>query len=453
MNEKRFDYPPPEPVRSPSATETHRLLSQCTALLYKEMLYLCLSDGTATVLYSEGEKQTGKTYRWDEYLSFWSEIHLKAEDRERMRAHYSYDRVREQLSGREWETLDLTYFPENENGSPEHVTTLLCREDGNPDEACLIVRAMEEGYLLRSIVNRYVYSHCDYFIYLDAVEDSYVMLSASKSGTPLPAAQSSNYTREMERYVGQAVVPEDRNRVVFEMSLPRMFEMLEKRELYSFAYGVIDPKRGYTRKRMEYCYHDRGRQMMMLTRTDITASYFEDKRHTEELQRALLRAQTDSLTGLSNYQSTVDKISARLREGRSNYAFFFLDLDNFKRVNDTLGHAFGDRFVQEVALVLRRNGGHLDVAGRVGGDEFVFFTDRADSEEEVRELAEKLCREIGGISLPGVSMGGRGQSLISCSIGVALAPRHGNSYQVLATYADKMAYRAKAEGKNRYFME
>ena len=191
----------------------------------------------------------------------------------------------------------------------------------------------------------------------------------------------------------------------------------------------------------------------MLTRTDITASYFEDKRHTEELQRALLRAQTDSLTGLSNYQSTVDKISARLREGRSNYAFFFLDLDNFKRVNDTLGHAFGDRFVQEVALVLRRNGGHLDVAGRVGGDEFVFFTDRADSEEEVRELAEKLCREIGGISLPGVSMGGLGRNLISCSIGVALAPRHGNSYQALATYADKMAYRAKAEGKNRYFME
>ena len=73
------------------------------------------------------------------------------------------------------------------------------------------------------------------------------MLSASPSGTPLPAAQSSNYTREMERYIGQAVVPEDRNRVVFEMSLPRMFEMLEKRELYSFAYGVIDPKRGYTR--------------------------------------------------------------------------------------------------------------------------------------------------------------------------------------------------------------
>ena len=83
--------------------------------------------------------------------------------------------------------------------------------------------------------------------------------------------------------------------------------------------------------------------MILLSRTDITMLYEQQQRHTRELEEALLRAQTDPLTGLWNYQGIQAAVSEALARSVRTSALLFVDLDNFKAINDTYGHTEGDK--------------------------------------------------------------------------------------------------------------
>lgn len=207
--------------------------------------------------------------------------------------------------------------------------------------AWLLLRREHEDNLLREIVNLYVYNNCDYFIYLDARRNSYVMFSSSNGSTPLPPAFCQDYSTETVKYADAFVVPEDRDMVIREMSLPRVLRKLDEDGVHIFYTGVLDPVLGYTRKKLEYRYYDRKKGMILLARTDVTAIYLEEQQRQRELQEALRKAHTDALTGLLNYQGLREQIGAALASGRSCSALLFLDMDNFKHINDTYGHAAG----------------------------------------------------------------------------------------------------------------
>ncbi len=145
--------------------------------------------------------------------------------------------------------------------------------------------------LLKSIINLFVYNNCDYFIYLDAKRNRYTMFSGSKSGTPLPPSECTDYSSEIVKYANDYVVPEDRESVIREMRLDRVIEQLEKYEKHVIYCGVLDPIRGYTRKQLEYRYYDRDEQMILLSRTDLTDIYLEQQRQQKALQEALEAAE------------------------------------------------------------------------------------------------------------------------------------------------------------------
>lgn len=175
--------------------------------------------------------------------------------------------------------------------------------------------------------------------------------------------------------------------------------------------------------------------------SDITAL----KRSEEQLYQM---AHYDGLTGLANRRYFLELLkSTILSAGRSEgfVAVLFVDLDGFKLVNDTLGHAGGDRLLQEVAERLRECVRATDTVGRIGGDEFTVIlpslTETQDAAIIVRKLLRRLAEPLRIESR---------ELLVTASIGISIFPDDGPSVDVLLQCADTAMYRAKESGKNGY---
>ncbi len=174
----------------------------------------------------------------------------------------------------------------------------------------------------------------------------------------------------------------------------------------------------------------------------------------EELQR---RALHDALTGLPNrllFQDRLDHAIARCRRDAvrcgerhaERVAVMFIDLDGFKPVNDSFGHAFGDLLLKEAAVRMRAGARESDTFARIGGDEFVLLAEGIFSTEDALQGARRLIQSIASpfqIERREVS--------ISCSVGIAVFPDHGAAEKLVAR-ADAAMYAAKQAGGSRYML-
>jgi len=154
-------------------------------------------------------------------------------------------------------------------------------------------------------------------------------------------------------------------------------------------------------------------------------------------------ARYDMLTGLPNRHEFSRRLAQAFEElgrGGPAFALLYLDLDGFKRVNDTLGHDAGDRLLVEVSQRLKREKSPETMICRLGGDEFAAFCPLE------RAAAIKLAHEIAA-SLQDPFLIGTAVSRVGVSIGVAFAPEHGANAEELLRHADIALYRAKAEGR------
>jgi len=159
-------------------------------------------------------------------------------------------------------------------------------------------------------------------------------------------------------------------------------------------------------------------------------------------------ARYDSLTGLSNrnfFYEQLDKLIERVRRENKLMAVMFLDLDNFKPVNDEYGHSVGDLLLQSVAKritsCLRKN----DIAARLGGDEFIIAYDTASNEENLATAAQRIIEVISAVYI----LSGH-ELKISASIGVSVYPKDGVDMDVLIKNADTAMYSTKEDGGNNY---
>jgi len=166
------------------------------------------------------------------------------------------------------------------------------------------------------------------------------------------------------------------------------------------------------------------------------------------LEQIRHQALHDALTGLPNRVQIEEHARAALgtaRRAGTGLALAFVDLDRFKNVNDTLGHAAGDELIRKVAQRLERCVRTTDVVARLGGDEFLVMlpdvVEVADAEAVVEKILEALQAPFT------VS---EEQLFISASVGIACSPEHGRDYGTLLSRADAAMYEAKARGRNRY---
>lgn len=177
------------------------------------------------------------------------------------------------------------------------------------------------------------------------------------------------------------------------------------------------------------------------TSADIT----EEFRREEETERL---AKYDSLTGLSNRHRMAHKIENTLKAfqaARRNCAVMMLDLDRFKQVNDTLGHAAGDELLRQVAERLTRAVDRDCEIGRLGGDEFQVLLPDMDDRGELGEIAMRIITMLRQpYSLA------EGRCVIGASVGVAIAPHDGVTREEIVRAADLALYAAKNSGRGQY---
>ena len=167
-------------------------------------------------------------------------------------------------------------------------------------------------------------------------------------------------------------------------------------------------------------------------------------------ERVAEQAVTDELTGLANYRHFSDWIAREIaRVGRfgGELSLILIDVDDFKVINDTLGHQQGDRVLEEVGRVLRLESRGVDEAARYGGEEFVLALPETGPESAL-EAAERVRRRIAALRVPNEAEGGEPVS-ITVSLGVASIPGDADDARSLMAAADRALYRAKQSGKDR----
>ena len=187
-----------------------------------------------------------------------------------------------------------------------------------------------------------------------------------------------------------------------------------------------------------YTWQADGSVRMMVYRQNID----EEKRREQYLFEKMQR---DSLTGLLNQTATRENVrSLLLKMPEKLFAFYIFDLDNFKGVNDSFGHAVGDRVLVEFARILKAQFGEGEIVGRIGGDEFVAFQpleENRAAEKKAVSLTEALHFTI---------KTEEGPCEITVSIGVAVAPQEGTDFETLYRNADTALYRIKKSGKGGF---
>lgn len=257
------------------------------------------------------------------------------------------------------------------------------------------------------------------------------------------------FNRLSEEYTGmkeQEVIGQN----VFKLFMSRSEAAASKRSIASFFHngGPYEVERWIkTRKgqrlflfRNRFVHSGSGKNEIFLicSGTDIT-----EERHAQERLRLL--ANTDTVTGLPNRNAIQERISdAIAHRGDTQVGIVYLDLDNFKKVNDAYGHMFGDQLLQAVALTILSCLDEGQVLARFGGDEFIILA--TDTSQSVLEaMASRILtrlRQPFRIGLIEIYSG--------CSLGISLAPQHGNDRESLIRNADTAMYTAKESGRGKF---
>ncbi|GAB6907060.1 GGDEF domain family protein [Desulfosarcina cetonica] len=224
----------------------------------------------------------------------------------------------------------------------------------------------------------------------------------------------------------------------------------------SLNYPVIldDGTQKHILNQAEVLFNEHGSPELLL---GVVQDVTQLKRAEEEIR---LLAFYDSLTGLANralFLDRLEKTIAGAQRNQQKFAMLFLDLDQFKLINDTLGHHIGDLLLKKVAARLKRNIRSTDTAAilgtrmsdsvvaRLGGDEFTVLLTDIEKPEAVAKVAARLIRELSDI----YPIDGHELSMTT-SIGISIFPEDGEDPAALFKNADSAMYHAKNSGRNRY---
>lgn len=430
-----------------SQESRYTALAKILAKNFISVIELDLCTGNAIVLESRKDLElVGRELQWSALLNRYAQRRAYPEDRAKVLS-LTKDYLDVFLDkGSEEMFLEVRCLAEN----LAYMWTEINISVISAEERKLLIttRSIDEHRMLKSIVEKFVYQDLDYFIVINAKNDTYTMFSAKKSGTPIPPAFGESYSEQMLKYNAQYVEPEEYQRTNDNMKISHVLKMLEKEEQYSFSTSGITDQGTFRRTRVQFQYYDKEAGLILLTRTDITRMFLEEQAKNERLAAALRDARQDALTELYNQKGTESLIIDLLTKQTENRAaFLFVDVDNFKMVNDTLGHQEGDALLRFLARAIRDIAAeYTGIAGRIGGDEFLLFLPSIASLEQVKHCAGQICNIFTDVKKGAVK-----EIPISCSVGISIYQEDGEDYKTLLRKADQALYTSKRYGKNRYY--
>jgi len=269
---------------------------------------------------------------------------------------------------------------------------------------------------------------------LDVIKDRHVWSDICKTLLGVPLDTQASY-----QALKGVVHPDD-----WKMMQAKIDGAVQEKRDYVVEFRVVRPDNS-VRWRMssgQAFYDDAGH----VTRMSGTTMDIDDRKKAE--QRIQHLAYSDSLTGLPNRRLVQDRLTQALasaRRQKNRVALLFLDLDRFKNINDSLGHAVGDLLLQQVAERLKTWGREQDTIARVGGDEFLLILTGLRDTTDAAVAAERLMDAIiGDYSIQGHALN------ITCSLGISIFPEHGTNGETLIKNADIAMYCAKESGRNSF---
>ena len=184
--------------------------------------------------------------------------------------------------------------------------------------------------------------------------------------------------------------------------------------------------------------------------THYVAVFHDISKMKSQQEKIRYQAYHDALTGLPNRNLARDRLLmgiARAGRNKKQVALFFLDMDNFKYINDSLGHFTGDILLQKMAERLKHCAREQDTVARLGGDEFLVIAGDIESKQETLNIADRLLIEF----KEPFTAGGH-DLFITLSIGIAMFPEDGSDADTLIKNADTAMYQSKSLGKDTYHM-
>ncbi len=269
-----------------------------------------------------------------------------------------------------------------------------------------------------------------------ALEEDYIVITAESGAEGIAAYEQE----EPDLIISDMLMPEMTG---FEMqkTLQERYEHIapivfmtgdgnEDAEDESFSLGAAD----FLRKPFQ--------PSVLLRRVKNILDNIERIRDLEE------EASLDQMTGLLNKSGAVEQLTRACRAG--NGVLMILDLDCFKLVNDTYGHETGDRILEAFADLIRDNMRAGDIAGRIGGDEFVLFCTSTKDVHAVERISTRINDQI--LSVAKQLMGEDMNIPLGTSVGAVFVPKTGGDYEELFKLADKALYIVKQNGKHGYFV-
>ena len=178
---------------------------------------------------------------------------------------------------------------------------------------------------------------------------------------------------------------------------------------------------------------------------DMVAGIITPDRNREQEAYYLTPAARDAGTGLLNKRAWTEYTIEQLnwKDGQIRW-LVIIDIDDFKHINDTYGHIFGDQVIRRVAEIMQELVGQRGVIGRFGGDEYVIVLEKVETRDQLKTLLKTIAKELALAFDP--------KTRVTASIGVSEYPVDGNEYEELMRKADKALYLAKEKGKNRHII-
>lgn len=271
-----------------------------------------------------------------------------------------------------------------------------------------------------------------------AIPDLFFLMKEDGTIIDYHASDENNLYVAPEKFIGKpmSVFLPDKVSSKFRSHISKV---VEQGGVSSFEYE-LDMPHGPTYFEARISYLQADKKVLVVAR-DITEKY----KSAEVIRQ---HAYFDSLTLLPNRFLSLDRLSQMLEEAKRNsekVAILFLDLDDFKRVNDSLGHEVGDKLLVEAANRLKMAVRKADTVGRLGGDEFIILVRPLTDVRNLIDIAENLLR----IFREPLQIDGR-ELILTLSIGIAIYPENGDFASDLLRNADTAMYQAKASGRNSY---
>lgn len=352
---------------------------------------------------------------------------------------------------------DLTDYVEpitDDHGNARYGSTskyVLKDENGEPIGIFGITKDITREYLARKRYQqefRYLfelpkdtYAVC----YIDV--DSWRIICQRRQNIEKGTVQDCQTVDEMSRYAIESIVGEKNDALEFFRhftpgALRGIYSSGRRSLTFKYERRLTDGSLRWLQSEVNFLTDvDSGHLCVMLSAKDI---------HEIELEqeRLIKAAKLDSMTMLFNHETTMELITQVLRnEDDMQHALFMLDIDNFKALNDTLGHQAGDRFLIELARKLKSHFRESDIVGRVGGDEFLALMRNVSDHAQIERKAKDVLEIIQSVAANYL------QVELSGSIGISIFPDDGSNLDKLYEKSDEALYEAKRSGKNKFVLE